>query len=1826
MPYEVSSGQISSGVVLTNDTMQVYAGGIAYDTVADTDGRVYILSGGLAKDTSVNSLGVLFGWKGGVISNVTIASGGGFVISSGAVIRGTLQIDKDADIITYSGAIFDLNLTGRTPEDDYLIPRTSISSKFFITVAPDQTCGTYKIAQEQTSSPKFTIGDGCLEYFTISTLSPAKSFDGKTYSLIKNSDGNLFLDITVSSTTIVDVIENLLIDYSSYKVTSGVALQNATISSGGWVYVSSGGVINDATIYSDGHLFIYSEALISNTIISGGEVKGSGTIYNTTLSSGSLILGSGVARNTTVNSGGTMNVLVSGVAYDSIINSGGIMKINNCDVYNTIVSSGGELSISNDGIIRGRLQIESGAVVSAYTGAIVDFTLKGRSADSDYLVNDLSRIYGTPTYTITVDINQGFGSYKLAQGAADFTGSITISDGTVNYGTVTVNGENLIYDNKIYSLILNEGDLTMNIIYSETAPGVFIYDNEELVFSGNAVNETTVNKDSELHVLAGGTATTTTVNENGFLYVFSGGVADSAAINPGGSIEIASGGTATNITAVEGAKLALAVAPNTYIQGTSAGSDFAVSDATLSGFQVNAGNYIGVSNGGIAAQVAINDSGKMYIYNGGIANETSVNAGGVLYVSKGGIANDTIVNSDGRVNVFSNGTASDTTIDRGGEMYVYNNGVADDVTVNPGGKLYVLSDGSANIAFTPWKGTSSIDSNAVVTSLGPDAAIYYGNSGAGLISKGDAISQLNITEGNEMYVYSGGNANDIQISENGTMKVSSGGTVDNVIVDPDGELNVNSCATVTNIVAASGAKLRIAVAENTHIQGTVADSAFEMKDAYISGYTVTSGGRITICDNGVVDDILLSGGPKESAVENDCIMYISSGGVANRTDVNNARISAFSGGVASDTLVNSNGSMFISSGAVAENTTINGYGLVRVLNGGTATNVVVRKLGNLTISSGGTASLAFDPWQGTVFSLAGAVVETLDRDASIYYGGLTGFISKGDTFSQTQITSGNSMLVYSGGVAADTIVAAGGSIHVSSGGTLRGTLQISSGGEVISSGTEFEAIVPNGAVSIDEGGVIELSISDRTVENDFIINDLSLVSGAPSFTVTVDENQAFGTYKLANGAENFAWSITVTDGNTDYGTLSMIENSFNYNEKLYTLAAQEGALTLSIADYSDKIAPTITISGNVTSWTNSDVVLFAEASDNIAVDRVLYHINDGDWFDYDDDGVVVTENADVEFKVVDTFGNTASTVVVVDKIDKIAPTINIAKTGNRVFTDDPVTIAATFADNVAVATKEYKVGDGEWQDYVSGVKMTANGTVSFRATDTAGNEAIAQYAVSEITDDNWSDLKSKGAASLRFNKLGAVTKASQKLVTSGKLAANDTVDYYQFTLAKAAKITFTVKSGAAGKFTISKLTGSAGSYALKNLQSTALKKNTAVTTKELLLATGTYYFAVTDTDKKSASYTVTTGSKSVFYTKGDNGYNNKICDKVTSAGSNKSIKVSDWVGFGDAVDFYKFTLTSAAKMIFSVKAGDAAKFVIYNASGKALQTTTLKKNATVNTKELLMKAGTYYFSVTSTTASKGASVAYTVTTNTKSVFYTKADNGFNNKICDKVTSAGSNKAVKVSDWVGFSDAVDFYKFTLTSAAKMVFTVKAGDAAKFVIYNASGKALQTTTLKKNATVNTKDLLLKAGTYYFSVTSTNASKGASVAYTVNSAKSTIYPAATTNDNSWSQVAATEGFNAGDYFTGWVGYGDAKDFCKFNKDSKGKLKLTFDSATASEISKKELQISVLDSKGKSVAMKASKNFWESTASLGAGTYYIGAICANTSKFDSKFKIKLG
>ena len=161
---------------------------------------------------------------------------------------------------------------------------------------------------------------------------------------------------------------------------------------------------------------------------------------------------------------------------DTTISSGGNLHIDyGATANNTIVYSLGIMRIYSGGKHCGALQMESGATVSAYSGAIIDFTVADRTSADDYLINNLALVKGAPTYTITVSADQKAGTYKLAQGASALNGSITICTQDTCFGTLTINGDALTYNDTTYQLTKTAGSLTLTVSDNVEPEPVFAF-------------------------------------------------------------------------------------------------------------------------------------------------------------------------------------------------------------------------------------------------------------------------------------------------------------------------------------------------------------------------------------------------------------------------------------------------------------------------------------------------------------------------------------------------------------------------------------------------------------------------------------------------------------------------------------------------------------------------------------------------------------------------------------------------------------------------------------------------------------------------------------------------------------------------------------------------------------------------------------------------------------------------------------------------------------------------------------------------------------------------------------------------------------------------------------------------------------------------------------------------------------------------------------------------------------------------------------------------------------------------------------------------------
>jgi prepilin-type N-terminal cleavage/methylation domain-containing protein len=191
----------------------------------------------------------------------------------------------------------------------------------------------------------------------------------------------------------------------------------------------------------------------------------------------------------------------------------------------------------------------------------------------------------------------------------------------------------------------------------------------------------------------------------------------------------------------------------------------------------------------------------------------------------------------------------------------------------------------------------------------------------------------------------------------------------------------------------------------------------------------------------------------------------------------------------------------------------------------------------------------------------------------------------------------------------------------------------------------------------------------------------------------------------------------------------------------------------------DKTEPTITsVTGNPTSWQNTDVTLTVNASDsgsNLHA-TAAYSFNGGTSWQAGNTAVF-TSNQTVEVRVRDVAGNIASSSVVINRIDKTAPTISVG--GNPTSwqnTDVTLTVTASDAGSGLHATAAYSFNGGtSWQAGNTAV-FTSNQTVEVRVRDVLGNTASSSVVINRID---------KTAPSLSYSRNGSTTYSTSQCTT-----------------------------------------------------------------------------------------------------------------------------------------------------------------------------------------------------------------------------------------------------------------------------------------------------------------------------------------------------------------------------------------------------------------------------------------------------------------------------
>ena len=421
-------------------------------TVITGGGRLTVQSGGSAVDTHVNSGGLMSLLSGVITTSVTMDTNGGMLDVNGA----TASVVKNGTIVVSGNGVvsrFD-NVWNARAENGLLV------SGFAYSVVLSSG-GTMRGG----SAGGGQVYDGGLMQNVI-IGGTMHVYDGGILS-----SNNLTGMIVLSGGT----AEETNIQYGSIVVMSGGTAEKTRIGSANrQVFVSDGGLAAD-TFVSGGTLSVMSGGTAAGTEIrSSGSmsVKEGGTAEGTVVTRGGRLIVShgGTARNTHAVQNAAIVVSRAGLAGNTTVEDRGFLVVSRYgSAADVTVKSGGRVFVYKDAVLGGTLRLDDGAVVSAYEGAFIDFSLALANA-SVPLIDNLGAVTGAPAYTVTVSAETEEGVYLLATGAADFTGTITVRDDTMRYGTLTVQNP-LVYGWNTYALNLNDDALsltvTRNDVYQE---------------------------------------------------------------------------------------------------------------------------------------------------------------------------------------------------------------------------------------------------------------------------------------------------------------------------------------------------------------------------------------------------------------------------------------------------------------------------------------------------------------------------------------------------------------------------------------------------------------------------------------------------------------------------------------------------------------------------------------------------------------------------------------------------------------------------------------------------------------------------------------------------------------------------------------------------------------------------------------------------------------------------------------------------------------------------------------------------------------------------------------------------------------------------------------------------------------------------------------------------------------------------------------------------------------------------------------------------------------------------------------------------------------
>ena len=525
----MENGAIAAGIIVTNGLLQVESA--SAQNVSVTGGMFAVaggtsvigltVSGGTVELGRASVVGLTFyGGKltlenGATVRDLTVSLAqpmpGYLTFNSvaGAVLSGTITVGSqtkltggatfaDDAVITIDG-VLEFDISGMTASGSALYNRLSAirgDTTFLVAVSASQTAGDYVLA---SGAQDF---DGVISVVRDGGFSLGKLWVGgilvaenMQYTLTRDDAGQLHLICKEHITRPVVYVNSL---WSSLEEGTVVQVNGQTATLGYDAFVDGASALDflgstSKLIVAGGTASFEYETIACNTEVWDGGCLNGVRISDATLA----ISGDAWAWNVTVGvvlykSDGSISMVTGGAlvmksgatAQDLTVNAGSVTLESDVFIWNfragletdrpvagvTINSTSdvilsGTVTLGSTAKLTGGATFDSDAIITV--NGVLDFDISGSAAGGDVQYRGLSLVKGAPRFTLTVNGEQGYGKYALADGVTEFDSVITVvTKAGETFGTLSV-GSTLFLGNTAYTLAVNDGVLSVEIVEAE---------------------------------------------------------------------------------------------------------------------------------------------------------------------------------------------------------------------------------------------------------------------------------------------------------------------------------------------------------------------------------------------------------------------------------------------------------------------------------------------------------------------------------------------------------------------------------------------------------------------------------------------------------------------------------------------------------------------------------------------------------------------------------------------------------------------------------------------------------------------------------------------------------------------------------------------------------------------------------------------------------------------------------------------------------------------------------------------------------------------------------------------------------------------------------------------------------------------------------------------------------------------------------------------------------------------------------------------------------------------------------------------------------------